>query len=141
MHAMVRRKIYKETPPLEEAVHIALAELLRIAIKPGWIWWHTPNGGERPSFINSKGKRISIEGAQLKKMGARSGVSDFLLIAPNGAQLHALELKRKHIKPTKEQRDFLRSVIDAGGRGAWCDSFEDAVAFLEYWEAIKEVHL
>lgn len=108
-------------------MHNAVADLLRLAAAPGWIWFHVPNG----EF------RTPATGGRLKRMGTKPGVSDFLLVSPEGAQLHALELKRKHKTPTDEQRAFLTAVKAAGGRAAWCDSFEDAVAFLQHWGAIK----
>lgn len=136
----MRRKRLLHKPPPENATHCQLADLLRAAIQPYWMWWHTPNGGERPAFINAHGKRVSIEAGRLKRMGVRAGVSDFLLVAPGTAQLHALELKREGKSPTSDQLDFLQSVTDAGGRAEWADSFEEAVEILTYWGAIKGVH-
>jgi hypothetical protein len=117
-------------PPSENLLHCQLADLLRVAAVPGWLWWHTPNGE----------LRNKATAGRLKRMGVKPGVSDFLLLSPVG-DLHALELKAKGKRPTDAQRDFLRSVIDAGGRGAWCDRFEDAVMFLKNWGAIKGVLL
>lgn len=128
-------------PPLETPMHIAVADLLRLALSPGWLWFHVPNGEERSAFINAKGKRVSPAAGRLKRMGVMPGVSDILLIAPEGAQLHALELKRKHKSPTSDQLDFLQSVIACGGKSAWADSFEDAAEILQSWSAIRSIHL
>jgi hypothetical protein len=118
-------------PPEEFSVHIAIADLLRRALRPGWLWWHTPNGEERSKAAAGR----------LKAMGVMAGVSDFLLIKPEGARLHALELKRHGLRPTVVQMNFLDLVDAAGGRVAWVDSFDAAVTVLERWGATKGVTL
>ena len=82
------------------------------------MWFHPPNGGERPAFVNKKGKRVSIEGGRLQRMGTKPGVSDFILVAPTCGRLHALELKAKGEKPSEAQVQFLNAVLDAGGKAA-----------------------
>jgi hypothetical protein len=128
-HHIFRRR--NDAAPLEYPVHIAIADMLRMALLPGWVWFHVPNGEQRSKAA----------GGRLKRMGVRPGVSDFLLVSPFGAQLHALELKRKHKSPSSDQTKFLQAIVDAGGRAEWCDTFEDAVEVLEFWGAIKGVHI
>ena len=122
--------------PLEIEVHCMIADVLRQGLAPGWLWWHTPNGGERPAFINAKGKRVSIEAARLKRMGAKPGVSDFLLLSPIG-DFHALELKREGETPTDDQTVFLAAVARAGCKSAWVDNFDDAMRILRDWGALR----
>jgi hypothetical protein len=113
--------------PKEEAVHRTLAGLLNVALKPGWLWWHTPNGEYR-----DKGTA-----GRLKAMGVKAGVSDFILIAPPSGRVHALELKRETLKPSEAQELFMDAVRAAGGEAAWTDSFEAALQVLKGWGAVR----
>ena len=114
-------------PPMEFEVHCQIADLLAVAISPGWSWFHVPNGE----------KRDKATAARLKRMGVKPGISDFLLIAPEGARLHALELKRQGKKPTDEQYVFMDAVFMAGGQSTWVDNFDDALIELKRWGAIR----
>lgn len=129
-----RQRGVKPRGPSEFEIQCCIADYLRIGIAPGWIWWHTPNGGERPAFINKAGKRVSPEGGRLKRMGTKDGVSDILLF--NG-QLHALELKRGGETPTDAQYDFMAEVVRLGGKSAWADNVAEAMAILTNWGAIS----
>lgn len=113
----------------EFVLHCQIADLLTIAISPGWVWWHTPNGE----------LRSKVTAARLKRMGVRPGVSDILLVSPYGAKLHALELKRHGKPPTAAQHTFLNAIDACGGRSDWTDSFDHAVAILSSWGAIRVV--
>jgi hypothetical protein len=73
----------RSPPALERRTHIALADLLRVACRPGWWWSHIPSGEYRTEQA----------GALLKRMGTQRGMLDFLLISPTGEH-HWLELKR-----------------------------------------------
>ena len=127
-------------PPAREVkTHIALADLIRKTIKPKWVWFHPPNGGEREHDIDDEGNRYSKEGGLLKRMGTRPGVSDFIFAAPPAAQMHVLELKRKGYRPTNLQFAFLADVEAAGGRSAWADSFNAAAEILMAWGAIRKI--
>lgn len=132
---MKRARLIHKVPP-ENEVHCMIADMLRFGITPGWFWWHTPNGGERPAFITKKGKRVSIEAGRLKRMGVKPGISDFLVLSPLG-DLHALELKKEGKSPTSDQIDFLEIISSAGGKSAWVDNFDDAVRILRDWGALR----
>jgi hypothetical protein len=107
-----------------------VADVLRRWAMPGWQFWHLPSGE----------KRSPITGARLKRMGARSGLPDFELLAPRGecGRPHFLEVKRKGGKLTEEQAEF----------AAWCrnnecpyavtDSFDNALFILKQWGAVKK---
>jgi hypothetical protein len=112
--------------PSEFSVHCLVAQTLERWLVPGWTWWHPPNGElrETPTAI------------RLKRMGVRPGVSDFHLIGPPHASLHALELKRRGSKPTLAQAAFLQKVRTAGGYAAWVDSYEGAIDILTVWGAL-----
>jgi hypothetical protein len=132
-----RQRGRKPPPAPEFAVHCMVADTLRRWASPGWVWFHPPNGGERPAFVNRHGKRISVEGGRLQRMGARPGVSDFLLVAPAGGRLHALELKRRGDRPDEAQTAFLEAVRAAGGISAWTDSYQGAIEILKGWGALR----
>lgn len=122
---MRRARVLHKVPP-ELEVHFMIADLLRFSLKPGWIWWHTPNG----DFRNK------ATAGRLKRMGVLPGVSDFLLLSPDG-DLHALELKREGKRPTPEQIAFLSAVFKAGGTADWCDNFDDAVEIFKLWNCVR----
>jgi hypothetical protein len=108
-------------------VHIALADTIRLSLSSGWMWFHYPSGENRDA----------VTGALLKRMGTLAGVSDFLLVAPPHATLHALELKRRGLKPSPAQMSFLTLVRLAGGKSEWCDSYEEAIRILTGWGAVR----
>ena len=67
--------------------------------------YHPANGG----------KRNAREGARLKRMGVRAGVSDYHLpIARGGYHGLWVELKAGRGKPTVSQVDWLQRMRDAG---------------------------
>jgi hypothetical protein len=136
-----RQRGVRPTGATEFEMHCVIADYLRVGKAPGWLWFHPPNGGERSAIWkeNKDGTitRRSIEGGRLKRMGARAGVSDFILIQPGGARVHVLELKRRGEKPTESQLLFMDEVEQAGGKVAWVDTVDDALAVLEGWGAIR----
>ena len=121
------KRVRKPPPAKEFAVHCALADLLRINLAPGWLFFHPANGELRDKATAGR----------LQRMGVKPGVSDFILISPPSARLHALELKRRGEKPSEAQYAFLFAVTAAGGRSAWCDKFDDAIAILTSWGALR----
>jgi hypothetical protein len=123
--------------PSEFEIHVTVADYLRNGLAPGWLWHHPANGGERPAFINKSGKRVSFEGSRLQRMGVVPGVSDLLLYKAPGAQLHALELKRKGERPSNAQSAWLDDVRLIGGKAEWADNVDDAMKILEDWGAIR----
>lgn len=121
------RRVRRPPPPPERDVHIALARLLDVSLRGGWLWFHPANGEKR-----------ELKTAQLLvAMGVKPGVSDFILVAPPDGQLHALELKRRGLKPSPAQRAFLERVRAAGGRSDWADNFDDALRILVGWDAVR----
>ncbi len=129
LHLFTKRKrpASSLTPAIEFRVHCMVADVLRISLTPGWYWMHYPAGELRKKATAGR----------LKRMGVKAGVSDFLLIAPGGGQIHVLELKRRGCKPSKLQQDFLDVMKLAGGKAAWCDSFDRAIEILKGWGAVR----
>ena len=137
-----RQRGVKAPAPLEFPVHVAIADTLDRWIRPGWLWWHHPAGGERPKRVDPRtGKPYSPEASRLKRMGAKDGISDFILIGPPSGFVYAYELKRKGKRPTYEQEDFGAKIIAAGGQWAWGDTYDHAIATFQDWGALpKTIH-
>lgn len=109
----------------EQAIHKAVVQHLRTRAVSGLVWWHTPNGGQR-----SKG-----EGAILKSMGVRAGVSDFIFVHAN--KIYALELKAEGGRATEAQMQFLADIDAAGAFTALPAGLDAAIATLESWGLLK----
>lgn len=109
----------------EQQIHRAIAQHLRTRAVPGLVWWHTPNGG-------SRGK---IEGAILKAMGVRAGVSDFIFV--HQGKIFALELKAEGGRASVEQLKFLSEIDAAGAFTALPVGLDAALATIEAWGLLK----
>jgi hypothetical protein len=122
-----KRKARKAPAAREFDVHCVIADTLRLSLAPGWLWFHCPNGE----------LRSKATAGRLKRMGVMAGVSDFILVGPPFGTLHALELKRQGDRPEDHQLAFLERVTLVGGRSAWVDSYEQAIAVLKDWGAVR----
>jgi hypothetical protein len=116
----------KPPPALERRTHIALADLLRRGVRPGWIWLHVPNGE----------MRSAATAALLKRMGVLAGAFDFLLIGPDGRH-YWLELKRGRASLSDPQCEFLAQLQSRNIPHAIARSFDEAVACLKAWDVLK----
>lgn len=99
--------------------------------------WAEVNMGRYPELklmyhIPNEGKRSKREGARMKRLGMRKGVSDICLPVARG-DYHGLyiELKALDGKPTTEQKDFLAAVREQGYCGFVCYGGESAVEVIE----------
>lgn len=122
------KRVRKAPRPLERALHIAVADTLKVGIAPGWLWAHYPSGELRQEKT----------GALLQRMGVKKGWPDLLLVSPDRARLHGLELKRQGEKPTESQLDFMVQLGRAGGVFRWTDNYDEAVEILRSWGALSE---
>lgn len=123
---------------IEQGIQIAVVDVLAWRKAAGVVFFHPPNEAKRASFKSQKtGKTVCIEGAILKRMGARSGVSDLCFSIPPNGRFAALELKAPGEKPTPNQREFIEAVAASGGLSDWADSVEKAVAILKAWGVLK----
>ena len=125
-----RRRGRRPPPPLERRTHIAVADLLRVAGKPGWVWTHVPNGEHRTAQT----------AALLKRMGVRPGVFDFLLIGPDGRH-YWLELKRGKAPLSEAQERFRQDLVERTVVHGVARSFDDAVACLRDWGVLRGVRV
>jgi hypothetical protein len=122
-------------PPLEFALHCAVADMLRRWIMPGWVWTHFPAGEARPSQI-IKGKRVSITGARLKRMGLHTGFPDFQFFHCDG-QCAFLELKRKGATVDEDQEAIAQHLKTAGHLYLVTDKLDVAIEALVDWEILR----
>jgi hypothetical protein len=132
---MTRADLVRLADASEYAITVAVADLLRVAAAPGWLWTHFPAGEARPSFISKAGKRFSPAGARLWRMGLNPGWSDFLLISPEGV-LHVLELKTTTGRVQPEQTDFQAATAARGLPTALVRGVDAAIAQLIAWGAL-----
>ena len=84
--------------------------------------------------IPNEGKRSGREGARMKSIGLRRGVSDLCLPIARGIY-HGLyiELKSLDGKLTKEQNEFLAAVREQGYCGFACYGGVSAVKVIEQY--------
>lgn len=119
----------KPPSPKEVQIHISLFEHLRLRRRENVLAFHVPNGGYRD-------KR---EGAKLRAMGVKPGVSDVTVIHRRDGALRVLflELKADRGKPTDAQIEFAK---EASAIGCDCEvavGIDEALAVLERHEILK----
>src|SRR3954468_15080373 len=110
-------------PPKEFALHCMVADMVRRWIQPGWIWTHFPAGEARPHEVIG-GKRISITGARLQRMGLNTGFPDFQFFAITG-RCCFLELKRRGETGTEDQERIGNHLKTAGHDYLLTDNFKE----------------
>jgi hypothetical protein len=93
----------------------------------GWKWTHFPAGE----------KRLLPTGQRLKRMGLKPGWPDLLLLSPYPAKLHQLELKIPGAKLEDDQLDHQAFCIGNGYVYAVAYGFNDALAVLKDWGAVR----
>jgi hypothetical protein len=106
----------KRAPPATEfASCCALADLIDLRIKPQWRFTHLPFGEHRDHKINPKtGKRFSLTGQRLTRMGTKKGWPDYVFVGPNRA-LFWLEMKRgTRGRASSEQEDIAAHLVACG---------------------------
>lgn len=93
---------------------------------------HIPNGG----------KRSKAEAAIFKAMGVKSGVPDIFLPAPKGVY-HGLyiELKSGTGKPSKNQEEFIKSLLTAGYFVCVCDNLDSVIKTVQRYLNLPKVNL
>ena len=124
-------------PPKEFALHCAVADTIRRWILPDWVWSHFPAGEARPHEI-IKGKRVSLTGARLQRMGLNTDFPDFQFFHARG-RCCFLELKRKGQIADEDQADIAMHLIRAGHGYLITDSFDDAIATLVDWRILRAI--
>lgn len=133
------RRAAKLGPTCEDDLHIQVADFLRLAWPPDLLFWHTPNGGDRPTITrtNKAGETYSFSPAaqQLKRMGTLPGFPDLAFLLPGG-RLAVIELKFGKNTLSQDQID-VRTVMLANKVGyAVCRTLEEVVDTLTSWLAL-----
>jgi hypothetical protein len=105
--------------PKEIALHIAVADLVRRWIAPGWSFTHLPMGE----------KRDKATAGRLQRMGVMAGWPDFIFIGP-GPVVFFLELKRVGGRTSDEQEDVAFRLVGCGCLYLRTDNLDDAVGAL-----------
>lgn len=108
----------------ERYIHRAVVQHLTQRAKEGVLWFHVPNA-----------PRNAVNGAILKTMGMRAGVSDLILF--HNKELFALELKAPGGRPTLAQLEFQSGVRNNGGHAVVAEGLDDAIACLECWGLLR----
>jgi len=109
----------------EEQLQMNLVTELKLRLKKGVIYWHTPSEGARHVCFILK----------LYEMGFRPGVSDLLFYYQG--QLYALELKAGYVKATDDQIVFLDDIAGQGAKIAVCTGYDAAIKKLEEWDLLR----
>lgn len=119
--------------PTEKEDHKALVQWLNIHPILKDFFLHIPNGGTRvhKTIMSKSGKKYtySPEGVELKRMGVRAGVSDFLIAYPT-KRYHGLwiELKPKiGGKLSPDQKLWLDRMNNIGFKAIESHGFDEAV--------------
>lgn len=105
----------------EEALHMAVARFLDVALPPSSIWFHVPNGGAR----------TKAEAGKFKAMGVRAGVADILIV--HGGRPFAIELKAGAGRLSTAQENWLRAFRIAGGEWMAVRTIEAVEFALRAW--------
>jgi hypothetical protein len=120
------RRVRKPPPAPEFSFHCLVADVLGRWLSPGWRFTHIASG----EF------RSKATAGRLKRMGVIPGWPDFILLSP-GSLAHFLELKRRGRKLSDEQDDFAAYARAYGYPFEWTDNFDQALAILKRWGAIR----
>lgn len=106
----------------EQALQIALVELLAYVLTPSTYFFHVPNGGYRSR----------AEAGILKAMGVRAGVMDLIFIDRGLA--FGMELKAPGEQPDDDQRGAAIDIQRAGAGYGFATTIDEALALLRAWE-------
>jgi len=116
----------------EQLIHRAVVGHLRMRGMPGIVFWHTPMG----MFAGgTRRKGASIQGAIMKSLGARAGVSDLIIV--HQGKIFALELKAEGGRATEHQMAFIADIERAGAFTCIATGVDQAVGALEAWGLLK----
>lgn len=111
---------------LEHKLQCACVRWLRLKY-PNVLGFAIPNGGARSA----------LTGAMLKAEGVVAGVPDLMIAVPKGG--HAglfVEMKVKPNRPSREQKEIISKLEDAGYKVAICYAFEEFVKIVTEYLAL-----
>jgi hypothetical protein len=116
----------------EQEIHRAVVQHVRLRGAPGVVFWHSPNGAYLGGKRTRKG--AAIQGAIMKSLGVRSGVSDLVFL--HHGRFFALELKAPGGRSTEAQIKFRDDVNRAGGFATEAVGIDSALRCLEQWNLL-----
>jgi len=114
----------------EFALHVAVADVIRRWIMPGWRFTHLPLGELRDK----------VTAARLKRMGVTPGWPDMMFFN-RGGKVCFLELKRKGNTLTEAQAELADFLRGAGHGYEVTDDFRKAVETLKGWGVVRAVEV
>ena len=120
------RRARKPPPAPEFHLQCMIADILNRWITPGWRFSHFPAGE----------LRNKVTAARLKRAGLQPGWPDLILLSPFTV-VHFLELKRRGERLRDNQDEFAEYAHAHGYPHEWTDSFDEALAILRRWGAIR----
>lgn len=112
----------------EQKLQIALCNYVKYAL-PEVLYFAVPNGGAKSM----------VQGALLKKMGVKAGVSDMLFFWLGG--MGAIELKAPNGRPSDSQIAFGEAWTKRGGNFVICYSLEDCETAFRAWGLLPKYKL
>jgi len=116
-------------PPSEFSIHCTVADACKWFLSPQWEATHLPMGETRDHRVNRYGKRYSLAGSRLKRMGVMPGWPDFMFLGPG--RVFFLELKRpKRGRLSEDQQRIAQHIMRCGFGYLCTDSVDDAIATL-----------
>ena len=118
----------------EQDIHKAVAAHLRQRGAPGLLWWHTANGAH---YGKRNRRGAAIQGAIMKGLGVRAGVSD--IVALHQGKFFALELKAPGGRATEAQLEFIGDVQRNGGFTCVAEGLDEALRAIETWGLVRGV--
>lgn len=127
----------KAITPSEHSIQAAFIRWTQLAIQeyPALAnLFAVPNGGMRPSVVDSKGKRYSTVARKLKAEGVKEGVPDLLLLIPRlGYHGLAIETKRPSGRVTPAQFDWHERLLKEGYYVTVCYSVDEMIAITTWY--------
>jgi hypothetical protein len=119
----------KKPGPSERAIHLGIVTALRMLAKPDVVWWHTAN--ER--------RTTAREGWNLKQMGVKAGVPDFIILSRDPWLVIFLEVKRPGGYLSPAQNDMAAALERAGFGVIVVRSVDEAISCLDKLGVILRV--
>jgi hypothetical protein len=112
--------------PTEHQFQSSLCELLTIQGRDDMIWFAIPNGGHR---------HIAVA-RMMKDEGVKRGIPDMAFLLPEG-QTAWLELKARGGRLSPDQKAFRDKAKNLGHVWGLAETFDEAMIFLAWIDALK----
>jgi hypothetical protein len=127
-----KRQRGTKPPPAPEFTECCmLADTIDRWIMPQWKWTHLPFGENRDHAVNPKtGKRYSLTGQRLQRLGTKRGWPDYIFVGPNRS-VFWLEMKRaRGGRLSDEQVDIGAHLVACGFAYLCTNSIDEAIRTL-----------